>query len=157
MRYVEAPYVVEDDGRPSIFLAGGITGCVDWQSTVRWYLEDAPVTVYNPRREDFDVTRGDTAAQQVRWEYIHLHLADVTLFWFPASDPKVTVQPIALFELGVVLGGFDRRFVVGADEGYPRREDIVLQLRNAFPSEQVFQTLFDTVDVALQVALALNK
>jgi hypothetical protein len=152
MRYVEAPEPYEPapgDG-PSIFLAGGITTCPDWQQTVRRLLADAPVVLLNPRRADFDITRGDTAEQQVAWEYEHLHLADVTMFWFPRCDPRRTVQPIALFELGAAIAGW-RRFVVGADDRYPRRLDIELQLRNALPRRTVHRNLADTVDAAMEV------
>ena len=34
MRYIEAPDEFEPDGTPSLFLAGGISGCGDWQRLV---------------------------------------------------------------------------------------------------------------------------
>lgn len=152
--YIEAPQnwrrtMLEP---PAVFLAGGITGCEDWQQDARRHLADHDVTVLNPRRADFDVTKGDSAAQQVRWEYEHLHRAEVTLFWFPACDPSVTVQPIALFELGSAIAEYEargRRFVVGADPTYPRRLDIELQIENALGEWPIYERLMDTVAAAV--------
>lgn len=150
MRYVEAPedYVPSEGDGPSIFLAGGITGCEDWQTTARGLLFRQDVVLFNPRRADFDVTRGDSAQQQIDWEFRHLHRADLTMFWFPACDPKVTVQPIAMYELGAALGE-RRRIVVGADAQYPRRLDVVLQLRHVRPELVVGYSLEETLAAAL--------
>lgn len=159
-KYVEAPHEYrrdpEKDG-PSIFLAGGITACEDWQLIVRDLLHGCPVVLLNPRRADFDVRNGDSAAEQVEWEYRHLHAADITLFWFPRCDPRETVQPIALFELGAAIAEhrvdpFGRRFVVGVDDEYPRRLDIDLQLANALPYQPVHRYLADTVEAAVKFA-----
>ncbi|WP_443041424.1 nucleoside 2-deoxyribosyltransferase domain-containing protein [Streptomyces sp. B21-083] len=38
----------------------------------------------------------EAAREQTAWEYEHLRIADVILFWFRAE----AVQPIALYELG---------------------------------------------------------
>lgn len=150
MRYVEAPedYVPSEGDGPSIFLAGGITGCEDWQTTARGLLFRQDVVLFNPRRADFDVTGGDSAQQQIDWEFRHLHRADLTMFWFPACDPKVTVQPIAMYELGAALGE-RRRIVVGADAQYPRRLDVVLQLRHVRPELVVGYSLEETLAAAL--------
>lgn len=126
MRYLEAPEFVDHD--PSfvkIFLAGGITNCPDWQSTAALFFADYHnVTVMNPRRADFDLSDSN-AAKQVHWEYEHLLIADVILFWFPADQ----VQPIALFELGRWTQIDEPKPVfVGVHEHYPRKIDVVFQL-----------------------------
>lgn len=157
MRYVEAPEPyrpLPDDG-PSIFLAGGITGCEDWQHRACALLGSASVVVFNPRRARYDPARGDSHEQQVSWEQEHLRLADVTLFWFPASDPRVTVQPVALLELGFAMaeaGLSGRSLVMGVHHDYPRRVDVDLQWHGRFPGAPVYRDLDSTVRAALAVA-----
>jgi len=118
VQYVATP------GIPAIFLAGGITGCPDWQAEACEMLEVDPVDILNPRRPDFDVTDPNAAEQQIRWEFDHLAQADVILFWFPASESP---QPIALYELGRHVA-LNRAVAVGCDPGYPRRFDVAWQV-----------------------------
>ncbi|MCP3757207.1 nucleoside 2-deoxyribosyltransferase domain-containing protein [Streptomyces sp. TBY4] len=131
---------------PSVFLAGGITHCPPWQSAAAVALAD--FVVLNPRRTDFDVADPSQTDVQIAWEYRHLLLADLTLFWFPACDASLTVQPITLYELGAAAATPDRRLVVGADPGYPRRADVVTQLGLSRPDLQVHRTLPETVSAA---------
>ena len=63
-------YEIKAPGNPerpvyscNVFLAGGITGCRDWQRIVIEYLKYfddiyklGSVAVFNPRRDDFDVS-----------------------------------------------------------------------------------------------------
>lgn len=151
-RYIEAPenYVKSPGDPPALFLAGGITGCEDWQSDARDLLNasEAPVVILNPRRADFDVTDPAAGPQQIAWEYRHLRLADVIMFWFPACDPAVTTQPIALFELGGALERTGTRLAVGVDPGYPRLVDVIEQCRLARPTLPVYVSLAATVSAA---------
>lgn len=145
--YIEAPTPYEpSDGDPMpVFLAGGITGCPDWQAGAAAALADSCV-VLNPRRAAFDVDDPDAAAEQIAWEHKHLHLPKmVTMFWFPAC----AMQPIALFELGAALERetLDRPVTVGADPNYPRRFDIVEQLRHYSPGKIVVSSLDDLITV----------
>ncbi|MCC9711755.1 nucleoside 2-deoxyribosyltransferase domain-containing protein [Streptomyces sp. MNU76] len=55
----------------------------------------SPAVVLNPRRDDFPACHVEAAREQTAWEYEHLRIADVILFWFCAE----AVQPIALYEL----------------------------------------------------------
>lgn len=148
-RYYEcpAPYrPVTPQSLPAVFLAGGIVGCPDWQPRAAAELiKDA--VVLNPRRENFPIDDPAATPTQIRWEHEHLHTADLTLFWFPASDASVTTQPIAMFELGAALGE-GRRLVVGADPDYPRIEDIRWQTELARPGTIVHTTLEATLDAA---------
>lgn len=136
--YVEAPGPLPARGR-CVFLAGGITGCPDWQAEAVAALADLDVVLLNPRRR---VTphRG-AAAEQVGWEFQALRRADLVLFWFAASQ---SVQPIALYELGAHAAG-SKQIVVGADPRYPRRADVVLQLSHVRPGLVVHDTLAATV------------
>ncbi|HWE90484.1 MAG TPA: nucleoside 2-deoxyribosyltransferase domain-containing protein [Pseudonocardiaceae bacterium] len=149
MRCVEAPepYQPRAGDGPVVFLAGGITAVPDWQATVVDALRDEPFVLLNPRRSGSDVLDPGVADEQIAWEHRHLWLPELTLtlFWFAASDPAVTVQPIALYELGAAAAAASRRIVVGADPGYPRRHDVRTQLRLARPELVVHQTLPDVI------------
>ncbi|MFB6516892.1 nucleoside 2-deoxyribosyltransferase domain-containing protein [Streptomyces sp. NPDC056401] len=131
---------------PSVFLAGGITHCPPWQSEAARELAD--FVVFNPRRTDFDVSDPSQTDVQIAWEYAHLLRADLTLFWFPACDAALTVQPITLYELGAAAATPGRRLVVGADPGYPRRADVITQLSLSRPDLTVHPTLPETVTAA---------
>jgi hypothetical protein len=144
--YFEPPAEYPGSG-PSLFLAGGITGCPDWQREACALLADLPVALLNPRRQSFPITDPGAAAEQVAWEYRHLERATAILFWFPASPSP---QPIALYELGrhAALG---RSLAVGADPGYLRRADLLLQLSHARPDLAVHDTLAAVCREARQV------
>lgn len=124
-----------------MFLAGGITGCPDWQRQAAAALADRCV-VLNPRRADYPAGDPQVAEEQVAWEHTHLRQATITLFWFPAQQ----VQPIALYELGTAAAQPARRLVVGAHPDYPRRHDLILQLSLARPDLTVHHTLDATID-----------
>lgn len=145
--YVECPseYVGTS---PAVFLAGGISGCPDWQHTAATLLhqQNPDLVVLNPRRFEFPMDDPDAAADQISWEYRHLQRAEVTLFWFPASGP--VPQPIALYELGAAVTS-DRAIAVGADPQYIRRADVVEQLRHARSWLPVHSDLLDTCRAAL--------
>src|SRR5215510_12424967 len=127
---------------PAFFLAGGITGCPDWQADMIEALDDAPVTLLNPRRADFPIHDPNAAEEQITWEYRHLRLADVILFWFPAES----ICPIVLFELGSALATPRRqqadRLLVATHPHYPRRQDVLIQTRLARPDLEVGDSLY---------------
>ncbi|MCF3105444.1 nucleoside 2-deoxyribosyltransferase domain-containing protein [Streptomyces roseoverticillatus] len=143
-RHVRSPDRYDGSG-PAVFLAGGITGCPDWQTRAALRLRAAGVTatILNPRRPDFP--EGDPAAsrQQIAWEYQHLHRADVVLFWFCAES----IQPIALYELGAHAAR-GTKIAVGTHPDYERRLDITEQLRHARPDVEIHASLADTVRAA---------
>ena len=122
----------------AVFLAGGITGCPDWQAEALGLLANTRLLVFNPRQPAFDVTDPDAGRDQIAWEVEHLRFADLILFWFPASGD--VTQPIALFELGMALGQ-RRDLVVGTDPAYCRRFDVLEQCRHAAPSLTVWSQL----------------
>lgn len=152
--YYEAPDYYDRDahgGRPVVFLAGGITHCPDWQQEAARILLADRLVVLNPRRKHFDLGDANAWQEQVAWEHYHLHLPNVvTMFWFPACDPALTVQPIALFELGQALGE-GRQIAVGADPGYPRRRDVEMLMAHNSPL-RVQETLTSTLNVTLERA-----
>src|SRR5262249_36071760 len=103
------------------------------------------IVLFNPRRRDFQVADRDAAAAQVRWEYQHLRLASLVLFWFTEGSSP---QPIALYELGALAAG-DKPLVVGAHPEYIRRHDVLLQLALARPGLVVHSDLATTLAAAL--------
>ncbi|MGW4802111.1 nucleoside 2-deoxyribosyltransferase domain-containing protein [Nonomuraea sp. NPDC004297] len=147
--YVEAPtyYRPQRTDPPAVFLAGGITGVERWQVRAANVLAaaESPLVVINPARADFPIADPAAAWEQVSWEQHHLHLPGlVTLFWFPAGDPAVTSQPIALFELGQALGE-GRRIVVGAHPDFPREPDVRMLCQLARPGTPVYADLDDVL------------
>lgn len=126
---------------PTLFLAGGITGCPDWQQEFLRLLrnqgEGLDLTVFNPRRQYWDMEAGeDVSRQQIRWEYAHMHQADAIAFWFP----KESICPIVLFELGSWLHQ-DKLLFVGCDPAYPRRFDVTEQVSLVDITKPVYQSL----------------
>lgn len=136
-----------------IFMAGGISGCRDWQRMfVNLMTNDQrvkipeliqkpsypDVTLYNPRRPDFNIYDRDMEDEQVSWEYEHLDKADIISFWF--SDE--TVQPITLFELGKAIGSGKVVFI-GRHDDYERASDIETQLALAGFRGKIHNSLED--------------
>lgn len=113
-----------DKDRPAIFLAGGITGCPDWQAEIAPVLLSQGWDVLNPRRAIFPMNDPEAAQEQIEWEFRHLRYVDVIAFWFP----RESICPIALYELGAwtVMG---KPIFIGIDFHYPRKQDIEIQTR----------------------------
>jgi len=133
--YVEAPVAYTGAG-PSLFLAGGITDCSDWQAEARKRLAGSGFDLLNPRRANFPMDDPGAAEEQITWEHDHLRKADAILFWFPAG----AVQPIALYELGA-WSMTGKPLFVGADPGYARRPDVEIQTKLARPGLPVVSDL----------------
>ncbi|MDQ0771560.1 hypothetical protein QF026_000026 [Streptomyces aurantiacus] len=145
MKYVEAPGEFDKPGT-ALFLAGGITGCPDWQRDAVRQLEElgCEATVLNPRRTSFPQDDPRAHDAQVSWEYAALLRTDVILFWFCAE----TVQPVVLYELGFHAARSDTVLVVGSHPQYERRRDVVAQLARARPDITVLDSLPATVRAA---------
>lgn len=133
--YVESLPVSGDPVK--VFLAGGITGCANWQKTVIDILEkDLPddVLIYNPRREEFGIKSSFSAREQINWEFRHLEEMDIFTMFFAASD--TSVGPICLYELGRYIPRMQMRFptdwqnriIVGIEDGYSRQLDVIEQV-----------------------------
>jgi hypothetical protein len=152
LRYVVAPDSFDGEG-PVVFLAGGITGCPDWQSAAISLLAETDAMAMNPRRADSAAVMPNIAAEQVAWECRYLERADVVLFWFPGGP---TVQPIVLYELGKIAAG-PKPIAVGVDPGYIRCSDVVLQLSHARPDVLVHSTLTATVERVKQLLSGLPR
>jgi hypothetical protein len=133
MQYIEAPRPLKNISRPTVFLAGGIRGCEDWQTVV---MKDVCASVgkgslLNPRRKDYPNDEVDVMAEQINWEQEALWLSDVIAFWFAGGESP---QSKALFELGChlaryCLGGGPKKLIVGVDPGYLYKSIVELQLK----------------------------
>ena len=130
---------------PSVFMAGGITGAPDWQTPLAAALQDTGLTLFNPRREEYDDLTPVTQREQIRWEHDHLRAASAISFWFPAS----AVCLITMYELGSwahwrdPVTGAPKPIFVAAHPNYARREDVVIQMELERPDVTVGTSLHD--------------
>lgn len=149
-RYYEAPtpwdFPRPAINGPSIFLAGGITDCADWQSYARKLLDPRWV-IFNPRRANFDMSDPTASKAQIEWEFEFLERAHVILFWFTGS---ASPQPITLYEFGRHVALNRKQLIVGASDYYGRRSDVVTQYRLARPhrDHHVHRTLEEVCGAA---------
>ncbi len=129
MQYIEAPKSTKVKWRKTVFLAGGITSCRDWQSDIVSMIrrEKIDVTVFNPRRKRFPIDKPNEALRQIRWEFKKLHLADIITFWFS----KETMCPIVLWECAAALERWKadsgQTLIIGCDPEYTRLQDVQIQ------------------------------
>lgn len=129
MKYIEAPnYEHLNSSYPSVFFAGSITGSKDWQKNLFERIKLCNGTVYNPRRENFDINNPNESAEQISWEYVHLHQSDVIIFYFSHE----TLAPITLFELGAALernlyGEKPQQIFIYCEPEYRRKFDVEYQ------------------------------
>lgn len=98
-----APLVLAD-AEPSVFLAGSIEmgRATLWQAEVEVALADLQVTIFNPRRDAWDVSWEQSITnpqfrEQVEWELEAQERASIIAAYF---DPA-TKAPITLLELGL--------------------------------------------------------
>jgi hypothetical protein len=137
MEYIEAPEKYSKSlNLKSVFLAGGITDCPDWQSEIVKLLNDIDVALLNPRRKNFPINNPNASRGQIKWEFDHLRKADIILFWFPAES----VCPIALYELGAWCMT-NKPISLGMAAGYQRKIDIQEQLALVRPEIKIVYAL----------------
>ena len=159
MFYYESPQIIlpKHESKPSIFLAGGITGCENWQLELRDRLINSELLLLNPRREKFPMDDPNTAQAQIAWEHAMLRRASAISFWFPAE----TLCPIVLFELGAWTyasrtSGFvngcanvvRKPLFVGVHPDYARRQDVEIQLSLQRPEIEI---VYDLASLAAQI------
>jgi len=133
MQLIQAPGEIPLERPVSVFLAGGITNCIDWQDEVAEGLKDVDCMLLNPRRNDFDVLDPASAKAQIEWEFNAISLCDIFSMWFCAGPSP---QPICMYELGMQMGqrlsspsGRTRKqIVIGIEPGYIREQDVRIQV-----------------------------
>lgn len=127
MKEIKAPcsYTNHDLVR-SVFLAGSIEmgTAVDWQKKFVDLLKDTDVTIFNPRRDDWDSKWAQSIdnpqfAEQVNWELDVLNASTLAVFYFAPG----TMSPITLLELGTQVSR-GNRIVVCCPDGFWRKGNI---------------------------------
>ena len=137
MRYVEAPDTGENlPPGFSVFLAGGISGCPDWQKELVDKLRDTDLIIYNPRQAHFPMGDKEAGLRQIKWEAHYLEKPSCIIFWFPME----TICPIVLFELGS-WSMTEKPIFVGCHPDYSRRFDVETQLVIRRPDVKVVYDL----------------
>jgi len=138
MNYIESPNEYEGD-EISIFLAGGITNCLDWQKELADKLKDLSITILNPRRKIFSsLNLGVEEEQVVKWEFDHIRKASAVSFWFS----KETLNPITLLELGSQLS-LNKKLFIGIDPDYQKKDNVIIQTKFARPEVEIVYSLDD--------------
>lgn len=138
MRYLESPGEWEKTRgfSRSVFLAGGITNCPDWQQEMVELLRDTSFYLINPRRIDFPIHDPNAALAQITWEHQMLRRVSGVLFWFPCE----TICPIVLYELGA-WSMTQKPIFVGVHPEYQRRQDVEIQTGLTRPEVEVVYSL----------------
>jgi hypothetical protein len=145
---------------PSIFLAGSIEmgKAIDWQSALAIELAHMPISIFNPRRGDWDGSWEQDISnkqfkEQVDWEMDHLNRADVIALYF---QPE-TKSPISLLELGMyasAVGIAGKKLVVCCPEGFWRRGNVqIVCHRYGVELVETREELIQKVKEKLEVAL----
>jgi hypothetical protein len=139
---------LENINNTKLFLAGGITNVEDWQSKVCEELKDInDLTIYNPRRDNFDTSNPNVQEEQMIWEFNHLRDANILMFWFSYE----TLQPITLYELGMWANGRlfhgekPRTVWIGIHPSYKRKEDVIIQTKLVAPYTKFWNNLDEMI------------
>lgn len=127
MREIQPPELIDLRNEVSIFLAGSIEmgKAKDWQQTMIDSLNTWDVTIFNPRREDWDSSWEQKITdqqfyEQVNWELDHIERSNVVVFYF---DPD-TKSPITLMELGAAAALKPEQCIVCCPEGFWRKGNV---------------------------------
>jgi hypothetical protein len=158
--YIEAPteYKKTSNSEMSLFLAGGISGCPDWQLKFMKLVSEERETVtgknndivfLNPRRDNFPIGDPSASEAQIKWENFHLKSSDYISFWFC----KETLCPIVLYELGTWIKT-DKKIFIGVEDGYIRKADVEIQSKLERPNIEIKSSL---QDLAKYVASKINR
>ena len=109
----------------TIFLAGSIEmgAAEDWQTKTQERFKDFPITLLNPRRDDWDSSwtqeqKNPQFNYQVNWEMDSLDKADIIFMYF---SPE-TKSPISLLELGAY--GSTGKMIVCCPDGFWRKGNV---------------------------------
>lgn len=166
MQVITAPEQIGFDSLrfKSVFLAGGITNCPEWQDELITHLDNLigqfDVVVINPRRKNFPIGDKRAGLEQIEWEFEMLKHASVFSMWFSNADSD---QPICMYELGRHLSlrklmSLDLSvdgFVLGVEEGYRRELDVYAQVFHA-ARPKVPEISVCLKDHAIRIAIALG-
>lgn len=144
---IEAPSLTSATYDKSLFIAGGITNCPNWQHELIDALQNLEITIYNPRREKFPADNPVAAREQIAWEFNKLRKANYVSFWFCQE----TLCPITLFELGATMERTDN-CIIGVHPEYKHRYSVEVQanLKN-------HTVLYSLSDLAYEITHGMTK
>ena len=137
-----------DWDKPTVFLAGGITDCPEWQDEVIKKLDDIEAYVFNPRRKNFPIHDPSAAREQIKWEFDALERCDLFTMWFSAGKSD---QPICMYELGrnIALHTMSPyspiTIAIGVEPSYRREQDVKIQLELIDPNIKITDSIDDHV------------
>ena len=170
MKIVTAPEIYETKPTEvSVFLAGGITDCPDWQKTVIDALRSTPdlewLVIYNPRRENFPINDPNAAREQIEWEFNALEKADIFSIFFSGGE---SLQPICMYELGRNLHRMKTKYegnwyelasriVVTVEPECKRRSDVIIQTELAMDGYKGFAIYGNALWHASYIASAAKQ
>ena len=124
-----------------LFLAGGITNCPNWQSILIDKIKNSNIKsdldIYNPRRKNFSIHDKNASVEQMKWEFNKLKNADMVTYWFSRGS----LNSITLYELGMWGNSRNTPVIIGIDESYERRHDVVIQTTLARPGITIVYSL----------------
>lgn len=143
MKYIQCPEVYKPKPTDySVFLAGGITGCDDWQ---KWVVEELKtlkllknLVIINPRRENWNSSIKNE--EQITWEFEHIRKCNVVCFYF--TPP--TLNPITLLEYGKLLVS-NKDLIVHVHPDYARKDDVCIQTKLERPFQYISNNNFEEI------------
>lgn len=152
MIQIKAPNDIPISEDLKVFLAGSIEmgTAENWQEYVTTKLQGEPVTLLNPRRDNWDNSWAQTKEnqqfrEQVEWELNALSKSNYIILYFD----KDTKSPISLLEMG--LFAQSGKLLVVCPEGFWRKGnvDIVCE-KYGFPQ-------FETLDKLIQYLVPIAR
>jgi len=150
---VEAPnelYSIQNEvENVKIFMAGGITNCPNWQREFISCFEGYDyVTLFNPRRYDFNITDSNISEKQIVWEHRHLEEADIIIYWFSRGS----LNPIVLYELGKYISS-GKHIFIGIDDEYERKFDVETQAKLMNYNLEFFASVENLAEAVKEIIL----
>lgn len=179
MRVITAPEKIDKNVNDVMcFLAGGITGCHNWQKEVIDYLRKkeekgldlSGLVLLNPRRDNFPIGNIEAAEEQIGWEFYAIYMSTIFSMYFCGGKSD---QPICMYELGEVLGSRFALFripdlynisdeytlnsvIVDVENGYKREQDVVIQTRLMTKNNTIVNIGADPISHAERIIKAYN-
>jgi hypothetical protein len=138
----------------SIFLGGTIDmgNSVDWQTKIIETLKDVDVTIFNPRRKNWDSSWEQKESNpefnhQVTWELSCLEKADLVVIYFAPNSQS----PITLLETGIF---HKKNMILCCPEGFYRKGNIdIVCTRYNIPKVESVDALIDYIKKELDTLI----
>ena len=140
MKVITAPEIYnQKENEISVFLAGGITNCDNWQQDIIRYIKrfrpddmDNDLIIYNPHRDNFPINDPLAADEQICWEFKNLSKMDIFSMYFCKGESD---QPICMYELGRYISqmqirfpiDWQKRIIISVEDEYKRKNDVLIQ------------------------------